>query len=201
MSYSNGSSSKPVALILASASPRRRSLLADLGLQFEVKHPSFDEEEVVAENPAELVEKLAKAKAETVALEYPRSLVVGADTVVVLEGEVLGKPEDEDHAVDMLSRLSGRTHQVYTGVAIVHRQSGRERVEHECTQVTFGRFDRQTLLRYVQSGEPMDKAGAYGIQGLGATLVERVEGCYFNVVGLPLFRFSRMLGEMGLRII
>ena len=186
-------------LILASASPRRKELLERLGLEFRTVPAEVDERPIAEgiRDPERLVTALAEAKAKAVARAHPGALVIGADTVVVLDGEILGKPSDESEARRMLSRLSGRTHHVYTGVAVVDGASGRFHVCAEVTAVTFGRLTEELIDRYVRTGEPLDKAGAYGIQGLGATLVERVEGCYFNVVGLPLFRLARLLEAFG----
>lgn len=187
-------------LILASASPRRRELLAGLGLPFEAISTEIDEERVQEPTPDRLVRRLAREKADSVARQHPEAIVIGADTVVVHAGDVLGKPRDTSDAAAMLRRLSGETHHVYTGVAVVRRADGRALVEHEVTAVTFGELAPRAIERYVASGEPMDKAGAYGIQGVGATLVRRVEGCYFNVVGLPLYRLARMLAAFGIEI-
>lgn len=196
MSFANRTSK----LILASASPRRRQLLAGLGLPFEAIAVELDEQGVNEPTPDRLVRRLAVEKAERVARQRPDAIVIGADTVVVHGGEVLGKPRDASDAVTMLRRLSGQTHHVYTGVAVVCQAEGRELVEHEVTAVTFGELTPRAIERYVASGEPLDKAGAYGIQGVGATLVRRVEGCYFNVVGLPLYRLARMLAAFGIEI-
>ena len=190
--------SSPPPLILASASPRRRELLASLGLSFRVVPARFDESGVDEPHPEALVRRLAHEKAAEVARVHADSLVIGADTVVVHEGTILGKPQSVGDARAMLRRLSGRTHHVYTGVALIHQASGRVQVEHEVTAVTFGELSPERIERYIATGEPMDKAGAYGIQGIGATLVRRVEGCYFNVVGLPLFLLARLLAEHGI---
>lgn len=187
-------------LILASASPRRRALLAQLQLPFDVVEPAFDESSIRADSPQELVRLLAAGKAGEVARRYPDRVVIGADTVVVLDGRLLGKPSDPEDAKRMLRALSDKTHTVYTGVAVRHEASGRLEVAHEATLVTFGPLSEGLIDRYVQSGEPMDKAGAYGIQGLGAVFVRRIEGCYFNVVGLPLFRLARLLDEVGVSL-
>jgi len=173
--------------------------LERLGLEFRTVPAEIDERPIAEgiRDPVRLVKALAEAKARAVARAHPEALVIGADTVVVLDGDILGKPSDESEACEMLSRLSGRTHHVYTGVAVVDGTSGRSQACAEVTAVTFGRLTEDLIDRYVRTGEPLDKAGAYGIQGLGATLVERVEGCYFNVVGLPLFRLARLLEAFG----
>ena len=150
--------------------------------------------------PDELVTSLAKGKALAVAGKHPEAVVIGADTVVVLDGEILGKPKDPAEATSMLGRLSGRVHTVKTGLCVVREADRRILTAVESTEVTFGELTPEQIDRYVATGEPMDKAGAYGIQELGATLVRRVDGCYFNVVGLPLFRLARMLESFGMRI-
>lgn len=190
-----------MALVLASTSPRRRRLLAMLGARFELETPAVDEEALAdTRAPDRLVMRLAEAKARDVAARRPQDVVIGADTVVVLDGEILGKPRDAAEARQMLARLSGRTHQVWTGVAVVHLASGRSEVACERTDVTFRPLSADEVERYVQLGEGMDKAGGYGVQGVGAVFVQRVEGCYYNVVGLPLARLSRMLEGFGVRL-
>jgi len=190
-----------VTLVLASTSPRRRQLLAMLGTRFELESPSVDESAFDdAASPDRLVMRLAEAKARDVAARRPHDVVVGADTVVVLDGQILGKPRDREEARRMLTRLSGRTHQVWTGVAVVHLVAGRVAVEAERTDVTFRALSADEVDRYVHLGEGMDKAGAYAVQGVGAVFVERLEGCYFNVVGLPLARLHRMLEGFGLSL-
>ena len=186
-------------IILASASPRRAQLLTQLGLTFTVRAAEINEDAVTAETPAALVETLARQKGEAVLAAAPQgSLVIAADTVVVLDGEILGKPRDEQEAVAMLTRLSGRLHTVYTGLAVlVSGDAARCAVTHEAAAVRFRALTEREILRYVQTGEPLDKAGAYGIQEYGATLVERVEGDYFAVVGLPLCRLTVVLSELG----
>ncbi|HLS91098.1 MAG TPA: Maf family protein [Limnochordia bacterium] len=196
----NGTSPPPPKIILASASPRRRALLADLNLAFDVEPAPFDEASVNASVPEELVMALARGKARAVAKRHPDALVIGADTAVIIDGEVLGKPRDVQDAHRMLRRLAGRTHRVLTGVALCHLATGREAVAYESTDVTFGPLSDDEIARYIATGEPMDKAGAYGIQGYGAVLVQGVKGCYFNVVGLPLYRLARMLRAFGVEV-
>lgn len=189
-------------LVLASTSPRRRELLAQLGLHFDVLPSMFDEESVGTRDPGLLVRKLALGKARAVLPDLAgQTLVIGADTIVLLEGEVLGKPGDEAEAREMLSRLSGKTHRVLTGVALIRLPERVELVDHVETAVTIRRLSPQQIAAYVASGEPMDKAGAYAVQGLGSVLVERLEGDYFNVVGLPLPRLARLLEEFGLDVL
>ena len=191
-----------MALILASKSPRRRELLAQMGLtDFEI-HPAVGEE--LAEpglTPPELVQALALHKAREGAEKFaqPGDLVIGADTIVVLDDQVLGKPHDEAHALEMLTALSGREHHVYTGVAVL--QDGRELAQVEDTAVWFRDASQAELNRYIATGEPMDKAGAYGIQGRGGLLVSRIEGDYTNVVGLPIVRLASMLAQFGVTVL
>ena len=191
-----------MALILASKSPRRQELLAQMGLtDFEI-HPAVGEE--LAEpglTPPELVQALALHKAREVAEKFaqPDDLIIGADTIVVLDGQVLGKPHNEAHALEMLTALAGREHHVYTGVAVL--QDGRELVQAEDTAVWFRDASEAELNRYIGTGEPMDKAGAYGIQGRGGLLVSRIEGDYTNVVGLPIVRLASMLAQFGVTVL
>jgi septum formation protein len=184
-------------VILASQSPRRRELLTLIGIPHEVRPADIDERYLPGEVPAAHAERLAREKAATIGRTEPDAVVIGSDTIVVVDGDVLGKPTDEAHAVAMLNRLSGRSHTVMTAVAI--RWRGEERSAVEEVEVTFGVLDDARIRAYVATGEPMDKAGAYGIQGYGATIVERVDGDYFSVMGLPLFRLTRLMDELGLR--
>jgi septum formation protein len=183
------------SLILASQSPRRRELLEQVGLRFTV-HPSTIEEQVEEEmTPEALVQELARQKAADVYSHYPEDIVLGADTLVAVDGEVLGKPRSEEEAAEMLHKLSGKTHQVHTGTAIISGQG--ETVFAETVHVTFYPLTESEIDTYIQSKEPEDKAGAYGIQGLGAVLVERIEGDYFSIVGLPVARVVRVLKKHG----
>lgn len=185
-------------LVLASSSPRRAEILRGAGIAFEAVPAGVDEARHPSEPPVEFVRRLAKAKARAAArLGEGPTLVVAADTEVVLDGDVLGKPADEAAARKMLERLSGRTHHVITGLAILRVPEGAARIEHEITEVTFAALTTEEIADYVSSGEPFDKAGGYAIQGRGGRYVTRVEGCYFNIVGLPLARLYRMLREMG----
>ncbi len=178
---------------LASASPRRRELLTRAGYDFVVIPSEIDEQRWPEEAPRDYVQRLAIAKAEAVAAENPERVVLGADTVVVVDGDVLGKPVDDAEASEMLLRLSGRVHEVLTGVAVVTSES--RRVAVESTLVTLTRLDPRTIDWYVATGEPLDKAGAYGVQGIASRFVERIEGSYTNVVGLPVALTARLLGE------
>ncbi|WP_138752401.1 Maf family protein [Paenibacillus sinopodophylli] len=188
-------------IVLASSSPRRKELVASLDLSLPVYILSTDTDETIEAgwSPAQVVEELSlrKANAAVPMLQQKQgvlsSLIIGADTIVVLDGDVLGKPVDDEDAVSMLRRLQGRSHEVYTGVALVDASNGEASVAHRMTKVTMKPLTEAQILRYTATGEPRDKAGSYGIQGLGATMVEHIEGCYFNVVGLPLSLLSDML--------
>lgn len=175
-------------IILASASPRRKELLSQVGLEFEVL--VSDVEEVITQTePNRVVEELSVQKAEDVFRRMEGDvMVIGADTVVALEGTILGKPHSEEHAVEMLKKLQGRVHHVYTGVTVLGRKGGEEfhSTFSECTVVDFYPMTEAEIKWYVGMGEPMDKAGAYGIQGLGARFVKKISGDYNNVVGLPI---------------
>jgi septum formation protein len=176
--------------ILASGSPRRRQLLALLNLDFEVRESGVDEEHALPQQPVDHVRLLAERKALAVAPGVPDGIIIGADTIVVLDRQILGKPSSPGDAAHMLSRLSGKTHDVYTGFTLIDRPSGRSCTEVERTAVKFRILERQEIDAYVASGSPMDKAGAYGIQDdFGAVFVERIDGCFYNVVGFPLTRF------------
>ncbi|MHB1167977.1 MAG: Maf family protein [Longimicrobiales bacterium] len=186
------------SLVLASRSPRRTQLLRTLNLTFDVSPADIDESLRTGESPSAYAERLAREKALTVARQRPDALVVGSDTVVVVDQDLLGKPVDEADAVAMLMRLQGRAHFVETGVAVA--SSGElVRSAVERVRVVFRAFDEDLAARYVATGEPMDKAGAYGIQGFGSTLVERIEGDFFAVMGLPIVRMLGLLELFGWR--
>ena len=188
-------------IILASTSPRRKELLGQIGLK-DYRILSPDVEEVLDEMlpPAQLVEGLSRQKALAVRGRVDEDdVIIAADTVVSLEGEVLGKPADEMDAFKMLSALSGNRHQVYTGLTVIRGE--RVVTEHEMTTVTFRELDPEEIEHYIATGEPMDKAGAYGIQGIGALLVSGIDGDYFNVMGLPVYRLGRILARFGVDVL
>ena len=221
----------PVAppIVLASQSPRRAQLLELIGLRFEVLPADLDETYLPHESPPDHARRLAEEKARAIALLRPEALVVGSDTVVILDGEVLGKPADGAEALAMLMRLQGREHEVLSGVAVVSPAGavstsveeeplmqpdtaqlpadlprrteigGRVASGVESVRVRFRGFDQATALEYIATGEPMDKAGAYGIQGYGATIVECIEGDYFAVMGLPIGRMIGLFRQLGWR--
>ena len=175
-------------LILASNSPRRRELLEQIGVEFEVI-PSNAEEKVTKQEPSEVVEELSRQKAEDVAAAVEDGIVLGADTVVCQDGQIMGKPKDEADAKQMLQKLQGEEHSVYTGVTILVKENGA--VQHvqtfsQETKVYVYEMTDEEIDRYIATGEPMDKAGAYGLQGSGCTFAKRIDGEYFNVIGLPI---------------
>ena len=184
-------------LILASASPRRARLLRQIGIDFEQIASRVEDERTDTIEPGDLVITLSKKKAEDVARKFSGGWVLGADTVVVLEKRIMGKPADRDTAIDMLRLLSGREHRVFTGLTLIEAGSGRTTSCFEETRVWMRHLTEKEIEEYVATGEPLGKAGGYAIQGFGAVLVERIAGCYYNVVGLPLVRLLKMMKEMG----
>ena len=193
-------------IILASASPRRKELLAKAGISFTVI-PAAGEEKRTSENPGEAVQQLARDKAEWVAQSLAEceegTLVIGSDTIVVFENRILGKPKDRRDAAETLEKLQGNTHQVYTGVTVLERKAGKW-VEHtffESTDVTFYPVSREEIQDYIATGEPMDKAGSYGIQGLFGIYVKGICGDYNNVVGLPVARLFHEMKKSGINLI
>ena len=189
-----------MSIILASNSPRRRELLAQIGIRdFQILSPDVDETVEPGLSPARMVEALSLRKAQAAAGRAGADdLIIAADTVVALDGRVLGKPRDQEEAFAMLSALSGREHRVYTGVTVLG--GGQAATEHEETAVAFRALSPEEIRDYIATGEPMDKAGAYGIQGVGTLLVQGIRGDYCNVVGLPLFRLGRMLSGFGVKL-
>jgi septum formation protein len=188
---------RPARIILASQSPRRRELLALIGIPHEVMPADIDESVLPDESPPAHAERLAREKAEVISAREPAAVVIGSDTIVVLDGDILGKPADQAEAARTLARLSGRTHTVFTAVAVAH--DGRTVSGVESVEVTFRPLTASQIESYIATGEPMDKAGAYGIQGYGAVIVERVHGDYFAVMGLALGRLVGLLEELGVR--
>lgn len=188
--------SRGVPVVLASASPRRAAVLRMLGLRFRVVPAGVEERMAAAESPNAYVRRLSLEKVSKVVADHPRALVVGGDTVVVLDGHVLEKPAGRAEAVEMLSALTGRTHYVYSGLAVAANGLSVARVARAA--VVFRPVERELIERYVETGEPLDKAGAYGIQGYGAALVDRIEGDYYTVVGLSVAAFMGLLPKVGL---
>ncbi|MCW5982855.1 MAG: septum formation inhibitor Maf [Bryobacteraceae bacterium] len=186
----------PRRLVLASASPRRKEILESAGIPFVRRAVDISEEPFPRETAGEHVRRLAETKAAAAACE-DGEVVLGADTVVVVDGEILGKPADARDAARMLRALAGREHEVVTGICL--KTGSRSVTDEERTRVRFVPLSDDEIAAYVASGEPMDKAGAYGIQGAASKFIDRVEGCYFNVVGLPVARVYRWLKELGFR--
>ena len=182
-------------IILASSSPRRQELMSMIGLNFIIETSGEEEVQPHGLTPAAFVKTLALQKAQPVADRYPNDCVIGADTIVYLEGDILGKPHTPEAAKAYLSRMQGKSHVVFTGVAVL--KGGRADVRHCETTVTFAPMTEREIDAYVATGEPLDKAGAYGVQGPGGIFVERVEGNYFNVIGLPLPLLYKMLIDAG----
>lgn len=192
--YAMISTNKPI--ILASSSPRRAHLMRLLGIAFTVQESGVHEDVDNSCPPEEIVRRLSLQKAKNVASRLHSGIVIGADTIVVLDGRILGKPSTEEEAVAMLLRLSGRTHSVFTGFALVDAETKKSCIDFERTEVTFRRLSADEIRSYVGSGSPMDKAGAYGIQDdYGAVFVEKIEGCFYNVVGFPLSKFYAALSD------
>lgn len=185
--------SKPV-LVLASASPRRAELLRNAGIEFRIAPAYIAEELQPGEGPTHYVERLARDKARAVSVEFPNAPVLGADTTVYVDSHILEKPCNSGDARRMLRLLSGRTHEVTTGVCVI--LGGQERTQHEITRVQMTEISDAEIESYIATAEPMDKAGAYAIQGLASRWIPRIEGCYFNVVGLPVARVYRILREL-----
>ena len=188
-------------IILASSSPRRSELLRQLGLQFTVDSTDHDENVSPAAEPRQLVRELSLKKARAVAARHRNAIVIAADTMGVLEGQVLGKPENDNQAVEMLKAMSGKCHTVITGFSIIDTDTNKTTSRTVETRVYFRQLDPSEINAYVRSGESRDKAGAYAIQGLGSVLVEKIDGDYTNVVGLPLSALALALKEFGINIL
>ncbi len=184
-------------LVLASGSPRRQQFLRDFGLDFTCLPADIDETPLLGEQPAEFAQRLAIEKAETAAALRPASWVIGADTVVTLDSQIIGKPSNSGHALEILRALRGRTHQVITGLALICQQEGCTEVLTETSEVTFADFPDAVLTAYIRTGESFDKAGAYGIQSGGAFLVQSMRGSCSNVIGLPLSACVALLLRRG----
>lgn len=183
-------------LILASSSPRRKQLLSDANVRFEICIPSNVNEESQSPDPVEHVLSVSRAKAESVSPQITEGIILGADTIVVLSGEILGKPRDKREAFAILKKLSGRTHTVYTGVTLVNKLNGKTLSDYDSTEVTFNPLEESKIESYIETGEPMDKAGAYGIQGMGAFLVKEIKGNLDNVIGLPTEKLKEILRKI-----
>ena len=190
-----------IPIILASASPRRQELLASLGLSFEIKISDVDESMDDQMSPVQQVEQLAERKARAVAAQLNQGLVIGADTLVVLNQSVLGKPADRQEAMEMIERLQGRSHEVFTGLAVMDVATGKTVVTHQVTAVRFKPMTAEEIERYVDTGESYDKAGAYAVQGKASIFIDSIRGCYFNIVGLPVAKLADVLKLFGVQIL
>jgi len=183
-------------MILASGSPRRREILAQMGYDFKTVSPDLDESLLDGESPDRHVMRLSSAKAKSVADKHPDDLVIGADTIVVLGNRILGKPSSPDEAIEMLHLLSGKAHVVYTGLSLIILSEKLERTGYDATKVIFNTLEDNSIRSYVESGEPLDKAGAYGIEGMGSFLVNHYEGEFDTVIGFPTKLFSNLFAEV-----
>jgi septum formation protein len=191
-----------LAIILASGSARRQELLKRIIKDFNVLVSDFDENSIAFKGDCiEYVKSLSLGKAQTIAnkIESP-SLVIGCDTIVYHRDKVLGKPKNEEEAFDMLMSLSCDNHRVYSGISIINTETNKIVQDYVCTEVHFSKLSKEQIDKYIKSGEPMDKAGAYGIQGYGGIFIEKIQGCYYNVVGLPLNKLYFLLREMGVNL-
>ncbi|MCL4547729.1 MAG: Maf family protein [Bacteroidetes bacterium] len=183
-----------IKIFLASKSPRRRKLLKQLGLNFKSFSVDLHEEILDGEHPVQTVKRLALHKSQAAVKKVDSGIVITADTIVVLDREIIGKPKNENDAFKILSKLSGRTHTVYTGFVINNVGNNKKTIDYEKTKVTFRKLSAMEIKDYIKTGSPMDKAGAYGIQDdFGAVFVKKIDGCYYNVVGLPLAKLYRSL--------
>tara|TARA_B100000929_G_C15333413_1_gene361530 strand:- start:14 stop:586 length:573 start_codon:yes stop_codon:yes gene_type:complete len=184
-------------IILASESPRRQALLHQIGLDFAVIISRIVEDISIDLPPNQLAEHLAREKAHAIAVDYPNQLVIGADTIVVFDGRILGKPKDHEDSFNMLSALSGNTHQVITGVALQLMDKNLDETFHDVTKVTFNTLTDSDINYYINTYKPFDKAGSYGIQDWFAVFVKHIDGCFYNVMGLPLAKFWERINKLG----
>lgn len=183
-------------LILASGSPRRRTIMAELGYDFDVIPANVNEDIMFEESPKEHVLRLSRIKAESVAVGHRDDLVIGADTIVVLDSKILGKPESEKQANEMLEMLSGKTHMVFTGLTLIHNKENYSKSDFDFTEVIFNDLSKAEIREYISTGEPLDKAGSYGIQGMGSFLVNNYRGELDTVIGFPSKLFKKMYQEV-----
>lgn len=188
-------------IILASGSPRRKELLTRIGLKFEIDVSKYEEDMTLAMSPFELVKFLSLNKGREVAPRHKESIIISADTIVVLDDKVLGKPKDADEAIQMLVELQGRAHEVMTGFTIIDTATNKTHTDAVISKVHFRELNDNEIKAYVATGEPLDKAGSYGIQDIGSTIVERIEGDYFNIVGLPICALALKLKDFGINIL
>ena len=186
------------SIILASKSPRRKELMSLIPIQFIIQTKEVEEYISLQDSPEENVKRLAKEKAQAIGKDYKNEWILGCDTVVVYEEEILGKPKDEEDARKMLSKLSGKAHFVYTGIALYNESKGKLIQKAVCSKVFMKDISKEELNWYISTGEPFDKAGGYGIQGFASNFIEKIEGDYFNIVGLPVCTIYNLLKEEGL---
>jgi len=187
-------------IILASSSPRRKGLLQQIGMQFEVKPSNYEEDMTIKLPPHKLCKLLAYGKALDVAHRVKKGLVIGVDTFVTLGNKKLGKPKNMNDARKMLKMLSGKVQKIYSGIAIIDAETGKELVDYEVTKVYFRKISDKEIDAYIKTGESEGKAGSYAIQGLGVVFISKIEGCYTNVIGLPLYKLTQMLKKFGIDI-
>lgn len=187
-------------IILASQSPRRKVLLEKLNIPFHIIASRIRELPPMGERPNAYSARLALEKAMEVAESYPDHLIIGADTVVAIQDTIMGKPSSKNEAIVMLSRLSGNWHEVWTGICLYHKQSSTQKLRAVCSEVRFRNLSEEEIIQYVETGEPMDKAGAYAIQERGKSLVRELKGSYHNVIGLPTMELGKMLQDLGVSI-
>lgn len=187
-------------IILASTSPRRHEAARAMGLEFRIVPSDFEEDMGLKKSPEDLVRYLAHGKAADVAKKYDKGIVIGMDTIVVFKKKILGKPKDKKDAFNILKSLSGKTHEVYSGVCLIDCETGKTIKDYEITKVKFRKLDDSEINSYIATGEPLDKAGAYGIQDLSSIFVEKVDGCYFNVTGFPVYNLYKNLRKFGVDI-
>ena len=188
-------------IILASGSPRRKELLRMLiGDNFEVKISAYEEDNTLAMSPKDLVLYHSLEKGRGVANQLPEGVVIGADTVVVFDSQVLGKPRNEDEAREMLEKISGQAVDIISGIAVIDIETKKELREFEITKIKMKRMSAEEITDYIKTGVPMDRAGAFGVQDKGAVFIEKIDGCYFNAVGLPLFKLNNLLNQLGISI-
>lgn len=180
-------------IILASSSPRRKEILGNTNLKFKIIKSNIDEVILSKESPYQVVMRLAYEKSMDIAYSNKDKLIIGADTVVCLDDVILGKPKDELEAIEMIKKLSGKTHQVITGISLINLDANKKIIDYVVSYVKFKKLSHEDIIDYIQTNESLDKAGAYGIQGYGALLVEEIKGDYFNIVGLPISKLSDLL--------
>ena len=187
-------------IILASNSKRRHELAKTMGLDFEIIPSDYDEDMTLNMKPKDMVKTFAYGKASEVALRYEDAIVIGVDTIVVYKEDKLGKPNSREEAYIMLKKLSGNIHKVYSGIAIIDTRTKKTIMDHEVTRVFFKSLSDQEIKNYVNTGEPLDKAGAYGIQDLSSIFIRKIDGCYFNVMGFPIYNIYKNLEKLGINI-